>query len=210
MIKLLSFSAALLLAASVHATSLTNSFDSGPVGTTFGGTSGTVSYLGVTFALNVDGGGTYGLDLTGLDAPPPFASPVLGGDASGTLTLTFADPTPFLTFDVLYIFPTGPSNDSSGEVTIGSTNYTFNTTGNQGLFGFLSIETSNQSFTTGTIPSFTTATISFDPTLPSGTQFAIDNLTYDPVVSPEPAAFSFLLGGLLVIGSRLTLRRPRP
>ena len=76
----------------------------------------------------------------------------------------------------------------------------FTTTGGQGSGGLFSIG----SFSSGTLSPFSQAVITFDD---PGTQFAIDNLSYDGIdPTPEPASLT-LLGAVLLLGALGRVRR---
>jgi hypothetical protein len=160
----------------------------------------TVDALGITFdfaegpsALPAMYGDTTGTAGNGL---APLSDPVLDGPSDGTLTLNFAFPTDFVSFDIVYgIEPL----DSGGTVTIGATPMPFATTGNQGSGGFFSIG----SFSSGTLAPFSQAVITFG-TEPGSTQFAIDNLSFD---TPEPGSLTLLVAGTLLLGALLRVRR---
>jgi hypothetical protein len=204
------FAAATLTLGVAHASAVyTNTFDLGQVfangpgpaapgvATPFGGAV-TVDALGITFdfaegasATGAIYGDTLGTAGNGL---APLSDPVLDGPADGTLTLNFAYPTDFLSFDILFGIEPG---DSGGLVTIGATPMSYTTTGGQGSGGFFSIG----SFSSGTLTPFSQAVITFDdPT----TQFAIDNLSFD---TPEPGSLMLLVAGTLLLGALLRVRR---
>jgi hypothetical protein len=160
----------------------------------------TLDALGVTFSFSEGPSlttATYGANLgtTGLDVSP-ISDPVLLGAEDGILTLNFAYPTDFVSFDIL--FATGA--DDGGEVTIGGVSTPYTTTGDSGLDGLFSIGSFSSAATT-TSP-FTTAVVAFDG---SPTQFAIDNLSFD---TPEPGSITLLVAGALLLGALLRLRRP--
>jgi hypothetical protein len=177
------------------------------VSTPFSGAD-TLDALGITFEF-AEGpsatAATYGDTVnTASNGLSPLSDPVLDGASDGTLTLNFADPTDFVSFDVLLIELTGAS--SGGLVTIGTTPFSFTTTGAQGVGGLFSIG----SFSSGTLAPFSKAVITFDD---PGTEFAIDNLSYDAIAStPEPASLTLLSAGILLFLA--TARRgrlfPRP
>jgi hypothetical protein len=189
-------------------TIVVNTFDSGqtpppggfglnaPVGPTV---ANGVDALGVTFGFSENGlastNAIYGdtdIDTTGFQLAP-LSSPLLLGPADGVLTLTFDAPATFLLFDIVFKDASG----LGGTVTINGTGTSFTTTGN---FGFDSLF-SYGNFMLTPSSSFTQATIAFDNNWPSGTQFAIDNLTYDePSGTPEPATVGLLGGGMLAFG----------
>jgi PEP-CTERM motif len=190
-------------------TIVVNTFDSGqapppggvglnaPVGPTV---ANGVNALGVTFGFTENGlastNATYGdtdIDTTGFQLSP-LSSPLLLGNSDGVLTLTFAAPSTFLMFDIAFT----DSSGLGGTVTINGTGNAFTATGNSGLDGLFSIG----NFMWIPSSSFTQATIAFD-NWPGGTQFAIDNLTYDePSASgtPEPGTVGLLGGGMLAFG----------
>jgi len=198
-------------------TIVVNTFDSGqtpppggsgpnaPVGPTV---ADGVYALGVTFGFTENGlastNATYGdtdIDTTGLQLAP-LSSPLLLGNSDGVLTLTFDAPSTFLLFDIAFTDASG----LGGTVTINGTGTSFTTSGNSGL-GFLF---SIGNFMSPPSSSFTQATIAFDNNWPGGTQFAIDNLTYDePSASgtPEPATVGLLGGGMLALGLIARKRR---
>ena len=194
-------------------TIVVNTFDSGqapppggfglnaPVGPT---AANGVDALGVTFGFTEDGlasaNATYGdtsIDTTGLQLDP-LSSPLLLGNSDGVLTLTFDAPSTFLFFDIAFTDPSG----LGGTVTINGTGNSFTTAGPAGFTGLFSI--GNFFWTPSS--SFTQATIAFD-TWPNGTQFAIDNLTYDQPSAPEPATVALLGGGMLAFGLIARKRR---
>ena len=196
-------------------TIVVNTFDSGqapppgalgpnaPLGPTI---ANGVHALGITFGFTENGlastNATYGdtdIDTTGLQLDP-LSSPLLLGNSDGVLTLTFDAPTTFLLFDIAFTDASG----LGGTVTINGTGTSFTTSPNSGL-GFLF---SIGNFDSPPSSSFTQATIAFDNTWPGGTQFAIDNLTYDePSGTPEPATVGLLGGGMLALGLIARKRR---
>jgi hypothetical protein len=198
-------------------TIVVNTFDSGqapppggfglnaPVGPTV---ANGVDALGVTFGFTENGlastNATYGdttIDTTGLDLAP-LSSPLLLGNSDGVLTLTFDAPSTFLFFDIAFTDPSG----LGGTVTINGTGNSFTSAGTSGFDGLFSI--GNFMWTPSS--SFTQATIAFDNSWPSGTQFAIDNLAYDePSASgtPEPGTVGLLGGGMLAFGLIARKRR---
>jgi hypothetical protein len=169
--------------------------------TTFSGAD-TLDALGITFDYSEGPSATgaiYGDTIsTGANGLSPLSDPVLDGPADGTLTLNFDEPTDFVSFDVLFGIEPG---DSGGLVTIGATPFGFTTTGGQGSGGFFSIG----SFSSGTLSPFSQAVITFDD---PGTQFAIDNLSYDAIApAPEPASLMLLIAGTLLMGALVRVRR---
>jgi hypothetical protein len=172
------------------------------VATSFSGAD-TLNALGITFdfteglsAMAATYGDTINTASNGLS---PLSDPVLEGPSDGTLTLNFADPTDFVSFDVLLIEPTGAS--SGGTVTIGASPLSFTTVGGQGSGGLFSIG----SFSSGTLSPFSHAAIAFDD---STTDFAIDNLRYDAIaLTPEPASLTLLGAAILLLGAMARVRR---
>jgi hypothetical protein len=171
-----------------------------PAGPTDFGGADMLDALGITFDF-VEGpsattavyGDTINTTNNGLS---PLSDPVLDGPSDGTLILNFDDPTDFVSFDVLLVEFSGAS--SGGLVTIGATPFSFTTTGGQGSGGLFSIG----SFSSGTLPPFSQAVITFDD---PGTQFAIDNLSYDAIAStPEPASLNLLIA-TLVLGALVSV-----
>jgi hypothetical protein len=162
----------------------------------------TLDALGITFDFTEGPSATaavYGDTINAANNNlDPLSDPVLDGPSDGTLILNFDDPTDFVSFDVLLVEFTGAS--SGGLVTIGATPFSFTTTGGQGSGGLFSIG----SFSSGTLTPFSQAVITFDD---PGTQFAIDNLSYDAVsATPEPASLT-LLGATLLLGALVRVRR---
>lgn len=168
-----------------------------------------VHALGVTFGFTENGlastNATYGatVNTAGVDLAP-LSDPVLLGDSdlNGVLTLTFDAPSTSLVFDIAFLDPNG----DGGTVTINGTANPFTTTAGSGMLGLFSIG----SFSVTPSSSFTQATIAFNNG-PSGTQFAIDNLSYDEPSAasgtPEPATVGLLGGGMLAFGLMARKRR---
>ena len=159
----------------------------------------TLNALGITFDFSEGPSATaatYGATInTGSNGLSPLSDPVLEGPSDGTLILNFADPTDFVSFDVLLIEATGAS--SGGTVTIGATPLSFTTAGGQGSGGLFSIG----SFSSGTLSPFSQAAITFGDLT---TNFAIDNLSYDAIAAtatPEPASLTLLGAGILLLGA---------
>jgi hypothetical protein len=189
----------------------TNTFDLGQViaggpgpaapaaATSFSGAD-TLDALGVTFdyteGLSAEAA-TYGDSTLPEPSTGDFSYPLLDGGADGTLTLTFADPTDFVSFDIFYVFEPG---DSGGSVAIGGTTpEVFTTNGDGAAF-------SAGSFMSDASAPFTTVAITFDE--PSGVAFAIDNLSYDAIApTPEPGSLALLVTGALLLGALVRLRR---
>ena len=204
-------------AAQAITVSMVNTFDLGqapPAGvpgpaaplaaTSFSGVS-TIHALGVVFSfISPTGAAIYGdsIGTTSNLISPPFTDPLLDGPSDGTLTLTFDQPSSFISFDVLLALLPG---DSGGQITLNGVPHSFSTTGGQGFMGFFSIGHVSLS------PAFplSQAVITFGPNDPS-VQFAIDNLSYDvdppsppPVGTsvPEPAALTLFGAGFALIGA---------
>lgn len=189
---------------------ITNTFDggqvpppggSGPNGPAVPTAANGVHALGVLFTFTQGGlastTATYG-DTIGaaVDQLAPLTDPLLDGPADGVLTLSFDTPTTFLSFDIAFI----SSANLGGFVTIGGgSSKAFTTTGNSGLMGLFSVG----SFSWTPASPFTQATITFDSAA-AGTQFAIDNVSYeDPPLAPsvpEPASLALFGSGMLTLG----------
>jgi hypothetical protein len=137
--------------------------------------------------------------------------PVLSGPTSGVLTLTFADASTLLQFDILLQsistiddsdqgFNGGPAYTvllSNGLTFNGGTTPQIIDGYSEGSFSY-----SGASFTIATISFFNGSDVSGLPV----TDFGMDNLTF---ASPEPASFFGLAGGLLALGIiRRRQRRP--
>jgi len=140
-----------------------------------------LSIDGVTF--HFAGGSAQYNAVIGLSGMTALVSePLLVGDTTGTLTLDFLDPTPFLDFDIVM---------ASADPISGA--YTVTLAGNSPL----SEDTAPiVAFSEGAFsyngPPITSAVITFSSDAP---QFGLDNLTFDP--APEPGTGT-LFGGLLV------------
>jgi hypothetical protein len=170
------------------------------VATDFSGAD-TLDALGVTFSFSEGPSATaaiYGDTIgTASNDLSPLSDPVLDGPSDGTLTLNFAYPTDFVSFDILLFEFSGAS--TGGTVTIGATQDSFTAVGGQGSGGDFAIGSFSS---VGTISApFSTAVIQFaDPT----TEFAMDNLSFD---TPEPASLTLLVAGTLLLGALLRVRR---
>jgi hypothetical protein len=167
-----------------------------------------VTIGGVTFGFGPSGSSaTYnfqGADTQ--DLTQNLSDPVLEGDTSGILTLSFAYPTPIFSFDIA--LTTINSVSSAYQVALSYQG--------SGVFSQISNVTPQVMFAedffsySGTPVDF--ATITFPNTIDTDgmpvSTFAIDNMTFDPPTSsPEPGV-AFLLGGGL-LGMGLLARRRR-
>jgi hypothetical protein len=203
---------AVALAAPVQANIIINTFDFGQAPPTGGPgpdapglttPANGLHALGVTFSFSEGGdpssAALYG-DSIGADADQlaPLTDPLLDGPGDGVLSLIFDSPTTFLSFDIAFSTDTG----TGGTVTIAGNAFPITTTGNSGLFGLFSMG----SFELNSSSSFTQAAISFDD---AGSQFAIDNLSYDysPANAPEPESMILIGSGLLVLATLMKQKR---
>ena len=176
-----------------------NTFDSGqaapsggpgPAAPTFGANgidANGLHSLGVTFTFSDPTSETYGA-FVGVG---PISNG-LQGPSDTTITLTFDLPSTFLSFNALV----GVFAPSGGQVTIGGSTTLFDTS-----------NFSVASFSAGTVAPFTTAQITFNP---SGSMYAIGNLSYDAATPtdgvPEPASLTLIGAGTLLLGVLLRRR----
>jgi hypothetical protein len=162
-----------------------------------------LSYNGVTFNFTVGGSSStdaafpYSLGASGYALY--VTDPVLEGTAGGVLTLTFATPTPYLQFDVAF-----PTQDPQ-TVAIQLLGTPAPTETNQLNTAVQALFTEGRFTYDNTITGPAGALISQAViTLPVGSRFAFDNLTFETPDAgvPEPATVVLLGAGLLVFAMR--------
>ena|SRR5579863_2064953 len=149
--------------------------------------------LGVLFQFS-GGSAQYNGTIDAVDTTALASDPVLLGDTSGTLTLTFDTPIDMLSFDIVM-----------EAVTPITSAYTVSLPGNVSLSGDTApLVFFSEGYFEYEGPLVSTATITFSNQAP---QFAIDNLAF---AAPEPGT-SLLLGGALLglsfLGRRNRQRR---
>jgi hypothetical protein len=163
-----------------------------------------VSIDGVTFGYSGPDGAEaiYGYSL-GIPTEN-LSDPVLYGATSGTLTLSFADPTSIVSFDI--VLGTAASVEDGYSVDLSD--------GGTGVFS-QSYDIDPQLILAEGVFSYSGApidllTLAFPNTTDSDdnqvASFAIDNLTFDPPATPEPGAVSLLTIGLLALGMLARVR----
>ena len=166
---------------------------------------------GVTFGF-APGSATYN-EWIGTDGNALLSvDPVLSGSTNGTLTLTFDNPTPLLAFDIL-LLSISPIDDSN-QGPNGGPAYTVLLSNGVSFNGSTTplVTYSEGEFSYSGAP-INGATITFfngvDAFGLPVSQFGFDNLTF---VSPEPASFFGLAGGLLTLGfiKRGFIKRRQP
>ena len=161
---------------------------------------------GVTFGFSGSANAVYGFTL-GVPTQN-LSDPVLDGPSDGTLTLTFASPTPLLQFDVALAVANSESPGFnvllSGPGFGAPTNFPVNTTTPIVL-------SEGQFMSSG--PLISTAVITFSQN-DMNPAFALDNLTFDvPDAStaiPEPQSLALLCSGLLLFCVLACFRRFHP
>ena len=175
----------------------------------------TFNEFGATPLINVNGFHTQGLTFSFAPGQASYnqsigtagnallsVDPVLSGPTSGVLTLTFDYSSTLLQFDILLLSIS--TIDDSAVGPNGGPAYSVGLNNGSSFAGGTTPQLSNGysegAFAYSGAP-FTVATISFfSGTDVSGldvTDFGVDNLTY---VTPEPASFFGLGGGLLALG----------
>lgn len=153
---------------------------------------------GVTFGFTGSANAVYGYTL-GLPGQN-MQDPVLDGPSDGTLTLTFASPTPLLQFDVALAVTLSESPGFTVQLTPGGATPVDTTP-------LLILSEGSFSYNNPGVP-ISQAVITFSQN-DMNPAFALDNLTFDPADAsvPEPQS-SVLLGlGMLLLGMLAYLRR---
>jgi len=158
---------------------------------------------GVTFGFT-GGDATYGTEAGPGPVAGFFNPPDLEGSTSGTLTMSFADPTTSLSFsgslnnaEMIFISPAfylalfGPTSQLIGNFTMDVARQP-----NDGLYPVGQFSYSG-SLVSRVVVTFNSAV---------APRFAIDNLTYDGVI-PEPSTVLALLCGVAGMGGLLWRRR---
>lgn len=157
-----------------------------------------VSIDGVTFGYSGPDGAEaiYGYSL-GIPTEN-LSDPVLYGATSGTLTISFADPTAMVSFDI--VLGTAASVEDGYNVDLSD--------GGTGVFS-QSYDIDPELILAEDVFSYSGApinllTLTFPNTVDSDSNqvasFAIDNLTFDTIPTPEPGAVSLLTIGLMALG----------
>lgn len=159
-----------------------------------------VSIAGVTFGFTVNGNASdqavYGATLPG--STTNVSPPALVGSTRGVLTLNFAQATNFLSFGIAF----NSFNTLDPAVTV----QLFD--GSLSLIGSFTVRTlSTTSFTDGAFNrsgvSIGRAVLTFNPNVST---FALDNLSFNSLAIPEPAALILLGTGLAALAA-LTKKR---
>ena len=163
-----------------------------------------VTGLGVTFGFSVAGScsdwstacygdmmGTSGMGLL------TISDPVLDGPGDGILTLTFAQPSTLLSFDVVLGLTSGETHGVS--VALSGPDYSgppvlYGATNPQGI---MELSAGSFSYNSGSV--FTQATLTFAN---GSSTFAIDNLAFTTadVGVPEPGSWILAMSGVLLVG----------
>jgi len=168
-----------------------------------------LSYQGVTFGFTE--GGTSSSNaiydfITGAPLAPKLTDPVLDGPSDGTLTLTFATPTPILAFDVALAITSTQLNGVTVQL-FGPQTITPNPV-NVETDPLVFLSEGSFSYNNAAAP-ITQAVITFSQA-DSNPAFALDNLTFDPPdPAPEPGTLSLVGSGALLLGVSLRARRLR-
>jgi hypothetical protein len=161
---------------------------------------------GVTFGFTGSANAFYGYTFG--QPTQNLTDPVLEGPADGTLTLTFATPTPLLQFDVALAVASSESPGFTVQLIPGSTTAVNTAPPPPPLFlseGVFSYNNAGAPITQAVI------TFSQNDNNPA---FALDNLTFDPPSAPadvpEPQSFAMLCSGALLLGMLACFRRFHP
>jgi hypothetical protein len=168
-----------------------------------------VSIDGVTFGYSGPDGAEaiYGYSI-GIPTEN-LSDPVLYGATSGTLTVSFADLTSIISFDIVLGTAASVADGYNVDLSDGGTD----------VFS-QSYDVDPQIILAESVFSYSGApinllTLAFPNTTDSDdnqvASFAIDNLTFDPPATPEPGAVSLLTIGFLALGvfARLRSRKLR-
>ena len=154
--------------------------------------------FGVTFQFS-PGEADYNGQIGTAGTAVLVSDPLLTGPTTGTLTLTFDDPTPLLQFDLVLLsldtlsdtLPAYTVALSSGQVINGSTTPQPGGLYSEGIFLYTGAPI------TGAAITFFNGFDSFGGQVAA---FGLDNLTYETSAIPEPATQTLLASALLALG----------